>query len=136
MRLAKMILTLIEVIESLINNSWREFDDPYQTELQRIVDQLVVKHLINLAANKNAYSQASSIAYQEIENLHVWLQMEYGDAKDKARQAHLLHAINEISMFKKDPEKWKMQPALKMPDGSPIGCGDSFLITHSQNIKA
>ena len=32
--------------------------------------------------------------------------MEYGDAKDKARQAHLAQRqVNEISMFKKDPER-------------------------------
>ncbi len=119
-------LTLNEVIQALINSGWVEFTDPYQTELQRIVDLLVIKHLLQLSASTEAYGQASAIAYQEVENFHVWLQMEYGDAKDQTRQAHLLKAINEISMFKKDPSKWKPEPSPKMPDGSPIGCGEGF----------
>ncbi len=123
-------LTLNEVIQTLINAGWSEPKDPYQTDFQRVADLSVLKHLLQLAASTEAYGQASAIAYQEIENFHVWLQMEYGDAKDQTRQAHLLKAINEISMFKKEPSKWKMEPAPKMPDGSPIGCGEPFFINN------
>ncbi len=123
-------LSLNEVIQALINSGWIEYNDLYQTELQRIADLMVLKHLLQLAASTEAYGQASAIAYQEIENFHVWLQVEYGDAKDQTRQAHLLKAINEISMFKKEPSKWKMVLSPQMPDGSPIGCGESFLMNH------
>ncbi len=118
--------SLSEMIETLINSGWSDHTDPYHTELQRIVDHLVLKHLLQLAASTRSYGQVNGIALQEIENLNVWLQMEYGDAKNKSRQAHLLKAIEEVALFKKDPYKWKMEPALKMPDGSPIGCGGSM----------
>lgn len=121
--LGKSNFTLRELINELLKSAWIEYNDPYALALQQVSDLLILQHLMHLAADQSATVQATAIALQELENLESWLLMEYGKSQNQDRQAHLMKGIMEISLFKKDPAKWRIPPAKDMPDGSPIGCG-------------
>ncbi len=90
----------------------------YEGELQRLVQRLLLTHLIQLASNANASGQARAVATLRIEDIARLLAKESGSTSEMAHQAFLLR---EINMFEKNPEDISLPSPLSPPDGSPIG---------------
>lgn len=95
----------------------------YQEEIAWMVEKLVVKHLIGLAANRAGNQQVTAQAFYEVDQLANDFLRELESEEDVERRAHLVYLLNEISRFRQHPEKYQPPKAPKLPDGSPIGCG-------------
>lgn len=112
----------IEVVDQLISNTWfMVHNSGYRGEIQKIVDNLVLNHLIRLAANPSASSQVKSIANFKIEGLKISLKDMLEDEENEALCAHYYYATNRIEQYQQNPERFKIQEPVKIPAGSPIG---------------
>jgi hypothetical protein len=45
------------------------------------------------------------------------------DWPERAERAHLSYMLGEIRKFKEAPSGYQLPEAPRLPDGSPIGCG-------------
>jgi len=113
---------LIEIIVKLINATWNStYDNSYYTEIKRVVDNLVVHHLILLAVNKNASSQVKAIAYFKLNELKTWLIKKGKKERDPNQKSHFMFAFSQINQFQKDPNSYKIYKPVSSPAGAPIG---------------
>ncbi|MDB5007527.1 MAG: peptidase [Mucilaginibacter sp.] len=112
---------LTPVLDKLISQTWKAPEqNGYKGELQRLVNSLTLNQLLTLAATTRAPENVRGIALMEIDGLKKWMQktvnLSTGDQK-----ANLLFGLSQINTFEKNPEQFKPEPPLNMPDGSPIG---------------
>jgi len=115
---------LIPVLDKLIAQSWKARQQTgYKGELQRLVNGLVVKQLLTLAASEDAPESTRGIALLEIDGLKKWMTTTLNTSSGN-QKANLLFGLSQISAFEKNPEQFKPAPSLVMPDGSPIGSED------------
>jgi len=115
---------LMAVLDSLIARTWKmPMQTGYKGELQLLVDNLTLKHLLSLAANPKNADNVRGEALLSITNLKYWLQSQLGNAKGKW-MGSLDFALAQIDAFSKDPDKFVVEPALEMPPGAPIGMPD------------
>lgn len=112
--------SLQEVVEATIDATWKApRATGWQAETQSIAEVGVSEHLLALAADEKASSQARAIARAEVVALKTWLsEMPGPTAEEKALQAA---ASDRISQFLSDPQKIKPRPAPDVPPGQPIG---------------
>ena len=105
-------LGLDEVLQILINESFKtSHKDPYLNEVQQMVNENVLKYIMNLAVNDNAYFQVNAIANKAIQTIFEGL-----DNSVYSNQYKRL-----IKRFNEEPEEFKLESSPKIPDGSPIG---------------
>ena len=116
------------LIDKLIFNTWQTiYDDSYMGEIQRVVDNLVLHHLMQLASDRSASTQARAIASLKIDELGKWIadQLEY--TRDVQLEAHYAFALKQILFFSEHPDEFEHETPLEAPPGSPIGdCGLNF----------
>jgi len=112
---------LIAVIDKLIAQTWKAQQQPgYKGDLQRLVNSLVVKQLLTLAADDSAPESVRGIALLEIDGLKKWMHSALSTSTGN-QKANLLLGLSQIDGFEKNPAQFKPEPVLAMPDGSPIG---------------
>jgi hypothetical protein len=112
---------LIPVMDKLITQTWKAPQQTgYKGELQRLVNTLVVKQLLTLAADDSAPESVRGIALLEIDGLKKWMHSALSTATSN-QKANLLFGLSQIEEFEKNPAQFKPEPVLAMPDGSPIG---------------
>lgn len=113
-------LGLEDVLNDLIANSFgKSHKDPYLFEVQQAINVNVLKYIMNLAVSDAAYFQVQAKAYDAIGEISKSLY-------DKKRDKNLYAAqyARMISELREHPEKFKIEPAPRIPDGSPIGSDD------------
>jgi hypothetical protein len=111
-----------KVIDTTFEKTWKmSKSGDYHGEIGRTVDMVVLRNLMGLAVNDNASEQARAIAMYKIDELNKWITSAYANEKNEGQRAHLFYASNEISEFKKNPERFKKFEMLTPPAGSPIG---------------
>ena len=119
-------LNLKSTLNALLNASiylpWNEKKpkDPhanYYTEIQQIINNNVLAHIMNLAVSDKVYFQVNAIANEALKEIAQKIDFN----NSYAVQYKLL-----IDQFFKNPEKFKLQIAPKIPDGSPIGSDSCF----------
>jgi hypothetical protein len=117
-------LGLVETLDQLLKFSFQtKAKNKYHKEIQHTVKANVLKHLMSLSVNKQAYLQVNAIAYAKIKELIPILERKSTDVTDEMYNKYYLDQINR---FIKAPEKFKVLSSPKIPDGSPIGsynCG-------------
>ncbi|NOY48872.1 MAG: DUF5117 domain-containing protein [Chlorobi bacterium] len=114
-------LSLDEVLQALIDKSFKkQYKDAYLNEVQQMINQNVLKYIMNLAVNDNAYFQVNAIANKAIKSIYEGL-----DNTTYSNQYRMM-----IQQFTKAPEKFKLEDSPKIPDGSPIG---SDMCSYSSN---
>ncbi|MHA7058882.1 zinc-dependent metalloprotease [Aquimarina sp. M1] len=113
-----------EVLEALINIVFEtKTKNNYHNEIQQTVKSNALKHLMNLANNRNTYTQVQALAYNSLNQIKLLLNSEKQKGIYKAYNDYY---IKQIQDFMKKPEDFKLIPSPKIPDGSPIGsfrCG-------------
>ena len=120
--LNKDFLSLDEVVDRLILTTWKS--DPqsgYDGEIQRVVNQVVLNHLMKLAADKNAMPQVCAVVGLKIDDLKNWLGKHIKRAKDNNQKAHYFQAKSIIERFQNDPDNFHLPEPLPIPNGAPIG---------------
>ena len=105
-------LSLDEVLQTLINKSFnKNYNDNYLSEVQQMINENVLKYIMNLAVSDKSYFQVNAIANKTIKSIFEGL-----DNSDYSNQYKRL-----IKRFNKKPEEFKLEASPKIPDGSPIG---------------
>ncbi len=119
-----------EVADQLMQATWQaDRRSGYEGELQRLVQQLVVNHLIQLAANESTSGQVRALATLELAQLK---QQILGDSgPDDAWRAHWQFALTQINRFEDHPDGIEVAPPLPAPDGSPIGQEEIRLVDYA-----
>ncbi|MCH2449163.1 MAG: zinc-dependent metalloprotease [Gracilimonas sp.] len=107
-------LSLENVIDRLISVSWnRNTNNSYNGTIQRVVNHVVLKNMIELAASNNANPVTKAIMHKKLMELQSSLSQN-NDA-DSQYGAHL------IAQFFTNPEDFEVESAPSPPPGSPIG---------------
>ncbi|HTJ12144.1 MAG TPA: zinc-dependent metalloprotease [Dinghuibacter sp.] len=112
---------LMPMLDTILNGTWKAPLAPgYAGELQIVVDNLVLKHLLGLAVSSRASESVRGEAMLEAHDLYVWINAHLGEAGPRQKAAFYF-ALEEITEFDKDPAKFTPDPSLEMPPGAPIG---------------
>jgi len=111
-------LSLHNVLNALIQSTFGiKHEDSYFSEVQHQININVLKYIMNLAVNNNSFFQVQAKSNEVINNLSSFL----NDKKKLVPYAN--QYLKLIIEFKSHPEKFKIIPSPKIPDGSPIGSG-------------
>ncbi|WP_299228007.1 zinc-dependent metalloprotease [uncultured Psychroserpens sp.] len=106
-----------EMLDQLLENSFgKRYTDAYKNEVQQLINERVLLHLMNLTVNNKSTFQVkayANAAIYEIEN-------DYLDTS-KVQNPYSIQYANIIKVYKTQPEKFEMKEVPKIPDGSPIG---------------
>lgn len=112
------------ILDKLVIMTWKApVQRGYNGEIQRLVNNLVLKQMLMLAANTQAPESVRGMTLLEIGQLKKWMANEAVKANSLQR-ANLLFGLSQIDQFEKTPDKFIPAKALDMPDGSPIGMDD------------
>ncbi len=112
---------LEEVLDAVLGATWKS---PRQTGLaaqtQFSVENIVLDHLLGLAADKQASGEARAVARAKAAELKGWLEGQ-APVPDSDGMAHRAAGEAEIEGFLRDAEKFAPAPELPTPPGQPIG---------------
>jgi len=112
------------VADKLITRTWKA--DPlkgYQGELQRMVNNLTLKYLLQLGAGSSASDGVKGEALLKIQDLEQWMNGALSNSANNKQRANILFGLSQIREFKESPAKFQPAPAQVMPPGAPIGLG-------------
>jgi hypothetical protein len=116
---------LEEVIDSVIDATWKSPRGiGYDSEVGRVVDNVVLHNLIALAANEEASEQVRAIINLKLAGLTAWLSHAVDSASENSQKAHLSYLGKQITLFQEDPKRFALQAPDRSPDGPPIGMDD------------
>ena len=103
---------LEELLQTLIDNSFgKTHKDGYLSEVQQMINQNVLKYIMNLASSNSAYLQTNAMAHDAIDKISAAAtSLTYGKQYKRL-----------IKEFKASPGKFELKTSPKIPDGSPIG---------------
>ena len=105
-------LGLEDMLNTLITNTFKKtHKDAYLNEVQQMVNMNVLQQIMNLAINDNAIFQVNAIANKTIQNI----------ASSTDNSAYGMQYKKLIERFNEEPDKFKLDNAPGIPDGSPIG---------------
>ncbi len=115
----------IEVVDKLISSVWKApAGTDYHAEIRRVVDSVVLRQMMILAADENAANQVRAIASLKLQQLATRLSLQLEKTKDESRLAHFAYALEQIRRFQEDPEEMNLSKPVSPPAGSPIGMGN------------
>jgi hypothetical protein len=113
---------LTPVLDKIIAKTWGAEPLPgYRGELQVMVDYLVLKHLLSLAADNSAPANVKGEALLAIDELQIVMMGLVKKGVPLKQKAAIHLGMQQIAEFKKEPSKFQTAPALEMPPGAPIG---------------
>ena len=112
-----------EVVDKILQSTWKSTHETgYHGEIQRVVNNVVLYHLISLAANEDATSQVRAIAFLKLDELKNWMMNNKKETeKDENQHAHYVFSIYQISQFQENPGQYNFTKPIEPPAGSPIG---------------
>jgi len=112
---------LESVLNKLIARTWKTAQQAgYKGEVQRLVNNLTLKQILELAADTKAPENVRGITLLQISELKAWMNKTMPTAGNE-QKANLLFGLSQIKEFENNPDKFKPAETLNMPDGSPIG---------------
>ena len=108
-------LSLEDVLDKLLNASFKvKYEDAYLNEIQHQINSNVLKYIMNLAVSNQSYFNTKSVANKILR--------DFTKEHLSFDATHMQHVL-VIKQFYEHPEKFKLDTAPKIPDGSPIGSG-------------
>jgi hypothetical protein len=112
--------SLGEVVDKLVDSTWKA---PRQSgpaaDVQRVVEDVLLYHLMALASDDKAADQVRAVADLKIAELKKWLKEQR--PADENQHAHVHFAMSRIENFEKKPEQPTLSKPLELPPGQPIG---------------
>ena len=112
------------ILESVSSATWGVpvVSDPYDAELQRVVQRVWIDELMALAVNGQAAGAVRAMATQKLREFHEWLQENPGSSRDEETRAHRSMVLDDIDRFLlRDYDPDDRRPSITVPPGSPIG---------------
>ena len=111
---------LEEVVEAIVTATWGAPQvKGLQGETQRLTETAVVEHLLGLAANGSASSEARAQARDEAISLRKFIAAVLPTTIEQ--RAQQTATLARIDLFLKEPEKFTPAPPAPVPPGQPIG---------------
>jgi hypothetical protein len=112
--------SLAQVIEAALKATWKApRATGLEAKIQSITETSSLEHLLALAANKSASTEARAVARAAALELRSWMSATAAEAPgEKALRAA---AKARIDAFEKDPEKFIPASDVAVPPGQPIG---------------
>ncbi len=112
-------LSLREVIDELIDNSWKKRKpNGYLGAVQDVVNHVVIKNLIALHASNQTNPVTKAIVAAKL--------MELNEMLFEKPDAVAMQSVRMIESYLDDPEEFEIPRTLSAPPGSPIGSGGMF----------
>lgn len=113
--LNKQLPGLSMVLDQLVSETIKSTrGDDYNAAVQKTINFVVFKHLLNLGINSKSTPMVRAITNAKIDELASWLR-----GKDEIVFKEM---YKDIQRYKEKPEEFKMDINVpKIPDGSPIG---------------
>jgi len=118
---------LAEVLDSLISSTFKASSKSgYFAEIHRVVNNVLLYHMMGLAADEDANPQVRAVALLKLDKLRNWLyqQVYSKPVKDESQKAHYFYALSQIKLFQTDPSKVRFAIPSSPPQGAPIGMYD------------
>jgi len=136
---------LKEVLDAVLAATWRSPSlKGLEEETQFTVDNVILNHLLQLAAGGGGAGQSSgaalpagvslnvgrsgassgearAIAFVEVDKLEKWLKTSPAAGESPQSAAHRAAAISEIEQFRKAPNMFAPPAEVPVPPGQPIG---------------
>lgn len=107
-------LSLENVVDRLLSVSWnRNANNGYHGAIQRVVNHVVLKNMIELAASNSANPVTKAIMHQKLTDLQSKL--------SRNKDADSQYAAHLIAQFFTNPKEFEAEDAPSPPPGSPIG---------------
>ncbi len=117
---------LMAVLDKLLDRTWKApLAAGYSGELQVLVDNLVLKNILALAASPRNAENVRGEAMLAINELGEWMKKRLPEAAPRQKAA-LYFGLSQIDEFGKDPSAFVPEPSLEMPPGAPIGMSDMY----------
>jgi hypothetical protein len=111
-----------DVLDRLLDFTWNAAEkEGLHGELQKVVDNVVLYHLMGLAVYEGAAPQVRAVARWKIEELGASLLSKAEAAGSVNWKAHFLNGLALIEQFRRDPSQLKLPEPLSAPPGAPIG---------------
>jgi hypothetical protein len=115
---------LMAVLDKMLDQTWKApLPAGYKGELQILVNNLMLKHLLTLAADTRTGENVRGETLLKIHDLKEWMTAKTAGADGKLK-AELYFGLSQIGEFEQSPDKFQPEPALEMPPGAPIGMPD------------
>ncbi len=95
-----------------------------QKTIRRQVQHLWMEKLFAVAMSDIATASVKGNVLLAINTVENDLKQQMAISTNIDEQASLTYQLNQISRFREKPETFKTSPALGLPPGQPIGCGD------------
>ena len=112
----------VEVLDQILACFWKaDNGQGYHAEVRRVVDEVILGHLMGLCNHPDAATQVRAIASMKLEALRQRLSSASETVEDEPQIAHLRFAVKKIELFQSDPDKVTGTAPLVLPAGSPIG---------------
>lgn len=113
------------VIRRLLAVSWRapRDADARRAAIRRVVDNVVLVKLMDLASSAETIASARAIAYRNLSALKTWL-----DQLQQKDEAHDTYASAVLKHFLESPEAQSVPALPEPPPGQPIGEDDFRLL--------
>ncbi len=107
--------SLENVISRLLNATFEiNATRGYEELLQNMIRQKVVEQLFYVAKSKKSSTSTKAIVFTQLEQM-----TRYSDPKNPT----INYLSRQVSSFLEDPGEFPMADPIKLPAGSPIGCG-------------
>ncbi|MFQ6038209.1 MAG: zinc-dependent metalloprotease, partial [Candidatus Aminicenantales bacterium] len=113
-----------EVLDRLLDVTWKaEERSPRLGEIQRVVNSVVLYHMMSLVARSENASGVRAVAFSRIRQLREWIRdrLDAESAISDSQRAHFLFALSEIERFEKNPDRVSLPEPASPPPGAPIG---------------
>lgn len=119
---------LDEVLDAILAATWKAPRAPgLAGEIGRVVDQVVLYQLVELAQGASASPQTRAVASLALQALRSWAAAAAPRTRDPAERAHLAYADQQIGELQKAPRRAEPPPS-EPPDGPPIGSDAAGLL--------
>ena len=119
--------SLNEVIDKLLSATiLSQHNDKNREEIQEVIDNIVLNHLISLAHTKGTLDHVKAIALFKLKNLKDILTEKITAIKNEDVLAHYEYLISKIDSFEKNPDSFKKIKTPNIPEGQPIGSDNDF----------
>lgn len=113
---------LAAVLDRLIDKTWKSAStNPKDRGIQRIVEWVMLEHMMMIGNHKSAQADTKSIARMKLQEISTFMGTKR--TTDSEERAHISRVTDAIDKWIDEPGKFQYTPALKAPDGSPIGDG-------------
>ncbi len=119
---------LSEVLTSVSKTIWQESveSDPYEAELQRIVQQVWTDVLLETAASRRASPAVRARVLQHLREIHFWIEENPGGPRDHETISHRFAVFDQIDRYLfRDYQSTEVFPGITTPPGDPIGQGNA-----------